>query len=201
MIQEINPDNPNSRYIKRTARILESGGIICYPCDTTYAIGCDIFNKKSVEKLYAIKKDDIHKLFSCILYDFSELSKYAKISNNAYSTMKRVLPGPYTFLLKGTTILPKITLTKRKTIGVRMPDNRICQAISTEFGGPILSAGIQLNNETILNDPYEINSKLGHQLDIVIDGGPVIYNPSTIIDFTSDFPEIIRKGAGEISIF
>ena len=139
MIFSINPDNPQQRLVNRVAEVLEGGGLIAYPTDTFYGIGCDLYNKKGIQLIYRLKNRPLKKPFSFVCDSLKNLSKYALVSNYAYKTMKRFLPGPYTFVLKGTRLVPKIMLTKRKTVGIRVPDNNICLSIARTFGRPIIS--------------------------------------------------------------
>jgi len=201
MIVKIHPVNPQPRLIKQAAQVIRDGNILLFPTDTKYDIGCDLFNKKAVDKLYRITRADKKKLFSVICTDFHELSKYAQISNLAYKVMRRLLPGPYTFILPGTRILPKITLSKRKTIGIRIPDNRILLALGKEYGGPILSAALPDTKEGEPLDLYEVEKNFGHEIDLIIDGGPIFPRDSTVVEVIDDQIEIIRKGAGDISWF
>ncbi len=197
---EIHPENPQGRLIQKAVDALADGGVVAYPSDTTYALAVDIFNKRAVEKLYAIKREDKSKLFSCIFYDFSILSEYARIETDIYRILKHYLPGPYTFILNGTNKLPKMTLTKRKTIGVRMPDSNIIRDIATRSHSILLSCGIKLDANNVFTEPYEIKEKLGHALDIIIDSGEIPYNPSTVISFENGNPEIVRQGAGKFEL-
>ena len=139
MLLPINPDDPQLRLIQRVANILKRGGLIAYPTDTYYGIGCDILNKRAIEKIYLLKQRDKSQPFSFICADLKNISQYAKVSNYAYKTMKRLLPGPYTFILTGTKLVPKIMLTKRKTAGIRVPANNICLALVRALGNPIIS--------------------------------------------------------------
>ena len=201
MLIEIHPKNPQPRLIKQAAQVIRDGNILLFPTDTKYDIGCDIFNKRAVERLYRITQADKKKHFSVICTDFHELSKYAQISNQAYKIMRRLLPGPYTFILSGTRILPKITLTKRKTIGIRIPDNPILLELGKEYGGPILSAALPETKADEPLDLWEVEEKLGHEIDMIIDGGPIFPRDSTIIELIDDQIEVIRQGVGDISWF
>lgn len=200
-VLQVHPVNPQKRLLEQAARVLETGGVVAYPSDTSYALAADLFNKNAVEKLYRIKKTHKSKLFSCICYDFSKLSEYAFISTAHYRIMRHLLPGPYTFILKGKSILPKITLSKRKTIGVRMPANPISRMLYEAANTPLLSTSMRLSDEEILNDPHEIDIRLGHMIDITIDGGPVAYAPSSIISLEEEVPVIVREGSGGLSLF
>jgi tRNA threonylcarbamoyl adenosine modification protein (Sua5/YciO/YrdC/YwlC family) len=201
MVLEVNPQNPQRRLIRRAAEILGDGGIIAYPTDSYYGIGCDIMNKKAIERVYLLKRRPKHKPFSFICSDLKNISQYAQVSNYAYKTMKRLLPGPYTFILEGSRLVPKIMLTKRKTAGIRVPDHAICLAIVEELGNPILSTSATNPDGTILESVIEIEESLGHALDLIIDGGSVSLRPSSVVSLIDDSPEIIREGQGDVSEF
>jgi tRNA threonylcarbamoyl adenosine modification protein (Sua5/YciO/YrdC/YwlC family) len=202
MILEINPQHPEPRKIKKIVEVLTNGGIIAYPTDTYYGIGCDLFNKASIEKIYQLKRRSHVDPFSFICSDLKTISEYAQVTNYAYKTMKRLLPGPYTFVLEGSRLVPKIMLTKRHTLGIRVPDNAICLAIIQDLGHPVINTSAT-NPETkeILSTPQEIKEKLGHALDLIIDGGVVPGKPSSVISLIGDTPEVLREGSGDISIF
>jgi tRNA threonylcarbamoyl adenosine modification protein (Sua5/YciO/YrdC/YwlC family) len=195
MIISINPQNPQQRLIKRVGEVLEAGGIIAYPTDTFYGIGCDLYNKKGIQLIYKLKNRPLSQPFSIICDDLKEISQYAKLSNYAYKTMKRLLPGPYTFILEGTKLVPKIMLTKRKTVGIRVPDNNICLDIVRTLGRPIISTSARLD------DPQSIQEAYSPYLDIVIDGGVLYPSPSSVISLIGDVPEVIREGKGDVSSF
>lgn len=201
MLLKINSDNPQDRQIQRVVNILRKGGIVAYPTDTYYGIGCDIMNKKAIEKIYAIKQRDKNKPFSFICPDLKDISTYAKISNFAYRNMKRLLPGPYTFVLSGSRMVPKIMLTKRKTAGIRVPNNQIALALAKELGNPIISTSATDPNGNIFEDPSLLHDYFENRLEAVIDGGPVPNAPSSVISLIDDIPEIIRYGAGNVDIF
>jgi tRNA threonylcarbamoyl adenosine modification protein (Sua5/YciO/YrdC/YwlC family) len=202
MILEINPQHPEPRKIKQVAEVLANGGIIAYPTDTYYGIGCDLFNKASIEKIYQLKRRSHVEPFSFICSDLKNISEYALVTNYAYKTMKRLLPGPYTFVLEGSRLVPKIMLTKRHTLGIRVPDNAICLAIVQDLGHPVITTSAT-NPETkaILSTPQEIKEKLGHAIDLIIDGGAVPGKPSSVISLIGDTPEVLREGSGDVSIF
>lgn len=195
MILSINPHNPQQRLINRTCEVLEAGGIITYPTDTFYGIGCDLLNKKGIILIHKLKNRPLKKPFSIICDGLKEISRYAQVTNYAYKTMKRLLPGPYTFILEGTKLVPKIMLTKRKTVGIRVPGNEISLAIVRTLGRPIISTSAGLD------DPYAIRDAYGPRLDVIIDGGPLYPNPSSVISLTDNVPEIIREGKGDVSSF
>ncbi|MBW2021776.1 MAG: threonylcarbamoyl-AMP synthase [Deltaproteobacteria bacterium] len=191
----INPDNPQQRLIRRVCEVLEKGGLIAYPTDTFYGIGCDLYNKKGIQLIYRLKNRPLKKPFSFICDSLKEISRYAKVSNFAYKTMKRLLPGPYTFVLEGTRLVPKIMLTNRKTVGIRVPDNEICLSIVRSFGRPIISTSAKQNDPEVIKEIY------APYIDLVVDGGPLYPEPSSVISLIGDKPEVIRVGKGDVSIF
>src|SRR5512137_1504941 len=198
MIITINPKNPQSRLIRRVVEVLEGGGVIGYPTDTIYGVGCDLFNQDAIRKIHRLKKLEEKKPLSFICSDLKDISRYAYVSNYAYKTMKRFLPGSYTFILKATKLVPKIALTKQKTVGIRIPDNNICLALVKALGNPIISTSVYKPDESLYNDPSEIEERFGKQLDLVIDGGVIVAEHSSIIDLSDDTPRVIRKGKGEV---
>ncbi len=191
----INPQNPQQRLIQRVCDILEDGGLIAYPTDTFYGIGCDLYNKRGIQLIYRLKNRPLRKPFSIVCDSLKEISRYAVVSNYAYKTMKRLLPGPYTFILEGTRLVPKIMLTKRKTVGIRVPDNRICLTLVRAFGRPIISTSAGHD------DPESIIEAYVPYLDAVVDGGPLYPGPSSVVSLIDDTPEVIREGKGDISLF
>ena len=201
MLIKVNPINPQSRLIQKAVDILTKGGIVVYPTDTHYGIGCDILNKKAIERIYQLKQRNRNKPFSFICSGLKNISHYAKVSNYAYKTMKRLLPGPYTFILEGSKLVPKIMLTKRKTAGIRVPDHKICLELVAGLGNPIITTSATLPDGSILNDASLIHDVFKNHLDLVIDGEFVSGKPSSVISLIDDMPEVIRKGMGDVSIF
>ena len=201
MLIIINPKNPQERFITQVVEILKKGGIIAYPTDTYYGIGCDIMNKKAIEKIYQLKQRNRIKPFSFICSGLKNISDYAKVSNYAYKTMKRLLPGPYTFVLEGSKLVPKIMLTKRKTAGIRVPDHPICLELVETLGNPIITTSATMPDGTNFFDPSLIHDFFHPRIDVVIDGGPVPGHPSSVISLINDMPEVIRKGRGDITVF
>ncbi len=197
----INPEHPQPRKISKAVEILDRGGVIVYPTDTFYGIGCDLFDKKAINRVYQIKHRPKSQPFSFICPDLTEISRYAIVSNYIYKNMKRLLPGPYTFILKGTKAVPKFMLTKRKEVGIRVPDNEIALALVKELGRPIISTSAHLDENDIVSDPGLIDEKLGHLVDLVIDGGPQGLEPSSIISLINDEPQVLRRGKGDVEIF
>lgn len=196
MLLEINPDNPQPRLIAQVVRRLQDGGVIAYPTDTTYGIGCSIFNKKGLERIYQVKQRDKRKPFSFICSDLAKVSRYARLTNMAFKAMKRCLPGPYTFVLEASREVPDLLTTRQKTVGIRIPDNRICMAIVQELGAPIVTTSANLSGEEPVGDPYEIQRRFGGGLDLVVDGGLLNTDVSTVISMIGDRPEVLRQGAG-----
>jgi tRNA threonylcarbamoyl adenosine modification protein (Sua5/YciO/YrdC/YwlC family) len=201
MLIKINPHNPQQRLITRVVDVLKQGGVLGYPTDTNYGIGCDIMNKKAIERIYQLKQRDKSKPFSFICSGLKNISYYAKVSNYAYKTMRRLLPGPYTFILEGSRLVPKIMLTKRKTAGIRVPDHPICLALVEELGHPIITTSATMPDGSILNEASLIHDYFKNRIDVVIDGSIVSGKPSSVVSLINDEPEVLRKGMGDVSIF
>ncbi len=201
MLIEINPKNPQPRKIERVVELLRKGGVIAYPTDTIYGIGCDITNKRAIARVYQIKQRPKNKPFSFICSDLKNISEYAKVSNYAYKTMRRLLPGPYTFILDGSNQVPKMMLTKRKTAGIRVPDHPICMDLINLLGNPIISTSAARSDGELFSEPWLIEKHFGKLLDAVIDGGPVPGEPSSVISLIDDEPEVLRAALGDVSIF
>lgn len=199
MIVEINPTHPQPRLISQVCDSLRRGGVIAYPTDTTYGLGCDIFSKQGIRSIYQIKHRDARKPFSFICTDLSDVTRYAHVSNFAFKILKRHLPGPYTFVLEANRVVPDILVTRQKTVGIRIPDDPIALAIVRELGHPLVTTSANLSGEEPLHDPREINQRLGKQLELVIDGGIRLGNPSTVISLIADRIEVLREGSGDIS--
>lgn len=202
MLVRINPDNPEGRKIKQVVEVLEKGGIIIYPTDTVYAFGCDMTNKKAVDRLARLRgKDPNQALFSIICQDISQVSDYtALINNEVFRVMKHNLPGPFTFILQANNRLPKLLKNRKETIGIRIPNNNIAQQLITALGRPIISASLKSDDAITeyYTDPEDIYDDHRKLVDIVIDGGPGGNTPSTIIDCTSEVPVLDREGAGQL---
>lgn len=199
MLLRINQENPQERLISRVVETLKQGGLIAYPTDTTYGIGCNIFNRRGVKNIYQIKQRDARKPFSFICADLSDAANYARVSNFAFKIMKRHLPGPYTFVLDATRVVPDSLTTRQKTVGIRIPADEIAMAIVRELGHPLVTTSANLTGETPLHDPEEIETTMGRMLDLVIDGGIRFGDPSTVISLIDDKIEVLREGCGDIS--
>jgi tRNA threonylcarbamoyl adenosine modification protein (Sua5/YciO/YrdC/YwlC family) len=199
MLLEINPDNPQPRLIQKVVETLKNGGVVAYPTDTTYGIGCSIFSKKGIERIYLIKQRDRKKPFSFICADISEIARYAKVSNYAFKLLRRLLPGPYTFVMEANSVVPDLLLTKQRTVGIRIPDNEICLAIVKELGHPIVTTSANLSGEDPIGNPWQVECDMGKLLDIVVDGGDLSADVSSVVSIIGDVPEVLRKGVGDVS--
>jgi tRNA threonylcarbamoyl adenosine modification protein (Sua5/YciO/YrdC/YwlC family) len=199
MLLELHPDNPQARNIKTIIECLLSGGVIIYPTDTLYGLGCDIFQHQAIERISLIKNiDPARAQLSFICYDLSDLSKYSKsISTPIYRLLKNHLPGPYTFILPASKQVPKILKSKKNTIGLRVPDNKIARSVVKELGHPLLSTSLPGEKVEEFTDPQRINEIFKNLVDIVVDGGIGGSVPSTIVDCTSEEPILLRMGAGK----
>jgi tRNA threonylcarbamoyl adenosine modification protein (Sua5/YciO/YrdC/YwlC family) len=199
MLLHVHPDDPQPRNIKTIVECLMDGGVIIYPTDTIYGLGCNIFKHKAIERICRIKNvDPLKAQLSFVCYDLSDLSSYTKsISTPLYRLLKNCLPGPYTFILPASKQVPKILKSKKNTIGLRVPDNNVARTIVKESGSPILSASLPGEMVEEYTDPELINENFKNLVDIIIDGGPGGTMPSTVIDCTGEEPVLLRKGLGE----
>ena len=201
MLIAINNQNPQMRLIRRAVEILRGGGIVIYPTDTVYGMGCDLFNKKGIERIYEIQRRDRKQPLSFICADLKDISRYARVSDDAYKIMKRLLPGPYTFILEASRAVPKIILPKRLTTGIRVPDNRICQTLIAEMGSPVISTSVKDGGGELLSDPRMIEELFGKRVDMIIDGGIIAAAPSSVVSLLDEGIEVIRAGKGDVSAF
>jgi len=200
MLIKVYQKNPQLRAIKQAIEILTKGGLIVYPTDTIYGLGCDLHNKKAIEKLYRIKQMDEKTPLSFISPDLSEVARYAEVSDRAYRVMNRCLPGPFTFILPATKEVNKHMLYKRKQIGIRVPDDNICRLLTKTLGNPIINTSVPLWGEKLLNSGEAIHEQFAKQIDLVLDIGVLVSEPSTIVDLTAEPFEITRQGKGQITI-
>ncbi len=200
MILEIDPYRPSPRKIKQAVEALKKGEVIIYPTDTCYGMGADIFNKAAIEKVYLIKGISKKQPFSFVCSDLSDISQYARVSDFAYRILKRYLPGPYTFILEGSRQVPKMMLTKRKTVGIRIPDHPVCLEIVKELGHPVISTTVS-HGDKIYSDPRQMAKRFGKQVPIIIDSGIIPPEPSSVISLVDDELEILREGKGDCSLF
>lgn len=197
----INPDNPQPRLIQQAVEILKRGGIVCYPTDTMYGMGCDMFNQKAVKRLHQIKNRHKKKPFSFMCCDLKNVSTYCHLSNSAYRIMKKNLPGAYTFVLAAMKIVPKIMITNQKTVGIRVPANVICTMLVEGLGNPIVTTSAAKADEDSPCSAYEVELLFKNQVDEIIDGGDLIPEPSSVVSLTDANPEILREGKGDVSVF
>jgi len=199
----IHPDNPQARLIRQAIEIIHQGGVIIYPTDSGYAIGCCIGNKKSMERIERIRGLEKHHNFTLMCRDLSELASYARVDNSLFRVIKNNTPGPYTFIFKGTKEVPKRLLNdKKKTIGIRVPQCEITLALLEELGEPLMSCSLILpGQEHTESDPEEIRFKLEKHVDLIIHGGFLSEHPTSVIDFSEDTVNIIREGSGDVSVF
>ena len=202
MVLHVHPENPQKRYLDQAVAVMMEGGVIIYPTDTVYGIGCSIFHSKAIERIYRIKKQDRAKPFSFMCSDLRHISEFAKVSNASFRLMKHCIPGPYTFVLPASRLkqLPRSLISKRKEVGIRVPDNRICSNLIALLGHPVLNASVQDINGELVNDPSVIYDEYGNQVDLMLDGGQSILELSTVLDLTGDTPVIVREGAGDVSM-
>jgi len=198
---QIHPENPQKRLIKQAVEIINRGGVIVYPTDSAYALGCHLGDKNALEKIKRIRQLDDKHNFTLVCRDLSEIGTYAKVGNQSYRILKSHTPGAYTFILKATSEVPRRLLhPKRRTIGLRIPENEIALELMRELGEPIMSTSLILPGETEpMMDPYEIRDVLQHQVDLVIDGGYCGIEATTVVNLVDDVPEVIREGAGSLT--
>ncbi len=198
---ELHPETPQLRYINKAVETLRNGGIVIYPTDTVYGIGCDIFNKDALDRLFAIKQDAGTKLMSFVCSDLKDIAKYARVTDYAYKKMKQLLPGPYTFILPAAREVPKKLWSKRQTVGIRVPDNQIALTLVKELEHPIISTSVTNRKGEILYDPQEIQAIFNTQVDLMLASGSLSGTLSSVVDLSGETPEIIREGAGDVSTF
>ncbi len=198
MLLAIDRVEPEHWLLARVVDVLRKGGVVVFPTDTVYALGCDIYAEAAIQRVYRIKKIDPKKPLSIIVSDQAMAGRYVRsLPNNVFRLMKRVLPGPYTFILEASNEVPKIMLRKRRTIGVRIPDDPVTLALVKSLGNPLLTTSIRQPDDAILNDPMEIEARYARDIDLVVDGGPLLPEPSTVVDFTLPEPEVVRVGRGD----
>jgi tRNA threonylcarbamoyl adenosine modification protein (Sua5/YciO/YrdC/YwlC family) len=200
---QIHPDNPQARLVREAVDIIRTGGVVVYPTDSAYALGCHIGDKGALDKIRRIRKLDARHNFTLVCRDLSEIATYAKVDNKAYRLLKQSTPGPYTFILRATSEVPKRLMhAKRKTVGLRVPENRIATALLADLGEPLMSVTLIMpGDEYPLIDPYDIRQLLEHDVDLVIDGGYCGLEPTTVVDLADDTPMILRAGKGDTAPF
>lgn len=197
-IVEVDPVHPQPRLVERAAKVLEDGGLIAYPTDTYYGIGCDLESKKAIDRLYAVKGRDRKKPLAFLCPDLSDVARYALVSNFAYRTMRQLTPGPFTFVLEATKLVPEMMRTKQRQVGIRVPQAPLMLAIAAKLGRPIVTTSATNLEGTVLTDAADIKEHLGSRLDLILDGGVQPNEPSTIVSLIGDQIEILRQGKGII---
>jgi tRNA threonylcarbamoyl adenosine modification protein (Sua5/YciO/YrdC/YwlC family) len=199
----IHPLNPQSRLVRQAIGAIRDGSVVVYPTDSCYALGCLIGDKEAMERIRRIRQADKNHNFTLVCRDLSEIARYARVDNSQYRTLRAFTPGPYTYILEATREVPKrLQNPKRRTIGIRVPDNAIVRMLLAELGEPIMSSTLLLpGDELPLSDPQEIKERLEHEVDLVIDGGPGGFEPSSVIDLSGEAPQVVRRGKGDVSAF
>jgi tRNA threonylcarbamoyl adenosine modification protein (Sua5/YciO/YrdC/YwlC family) len=197
-IIEVNADFPQPRHVQRAVEVLSSGGVIAYPTDTYFGLGCDLGSKKGIEKLYQLKGRDRKKPLSFLCPDLSDVAKYAHVSNFAYRTMKSLTPGAFTFILEATRLVPEVMMSKQKQVGIRVPEPELAQALAAALGRPIVTTSATDAEGEPLIDAKDIKDALGHGLDLILDGGVRLMEPSTVVSLLDDQLEVLRQGKGQL---
>ncbi len=202
MYLSIHPQNPQGRHIRKAVEVLNRGGVIIYPTDTVYGFGCSIYNSDAIERIYRLKQEEHSKTYSFICSDLSHISEFARVSNPSYRLMKQLIPGPYTFILPACRLkqLPRNLLSRRKTVGIRVPDNPICHMLIKELGHPILNASVLNNGGDIMSDPEIIREHFEDRVDLILGSEPSLLDFSTILDLTEEPPVVVREGAGDVTM-
>lgn len=197
----IDPDHLRGRHIERAVDVLRQGGVIIYPTDTIYGIGCDITSKSAIERVQRIKGRDSKKPMSFICSDLKDVSRYARVSNYAHRMLKQCLPGAYTFVLPATRETPRLLTTRQKTVGLRIPDHPVPLALVKALGEPILSTSANFSDQDVITEPWELEEKMGHLVDLILDCGSLPVQPSSVISLIDDHAVVLREGKGDISLF
>lgn len=200
---QIHPENPQARLVRQAVDIIRAGGVVVYPTDSAYALGCHIGDKHALDRIRRIRKLDSRHNFTLVCRDLSEIATFARVDNTVYRLLRQCTPGPYTFILKATSELPRrLQNPRRKTVGLRVPDNLVAQALLADLGEPLMSVSLIMPGEDLpLIDPYEIREMLEHEVDLVIDGGWCGMEPTTVVDLVDEVPLILRAGKGDITPF
>jgi tRNA threonylcarbamoyl adenosine modification protein (Sua5/YciO/YrdC/YwlC family) len=197
-ILAVDMNHPQPRHVQRAVEVLERGGLLAYPTDTYYGLGCDLFSKKAIERLYQLKGRDKKKPLSFLCPDLSDVAKYAHVSNFAYRTMKSLTPGAFTFVLEATRQVPEMMMTRQKQVGIRVPDSALARALAAGLGRPIVTTSATDTDGEPLVDPKDIKDALGHGLELILDGGVKLTEPSTVVSLIGDSLEILRQGKGRL---
>ena len=197
----VDPEHLHGRHIARAVEVLKDGGVIIYPTDTIYGLGCDITRKDAVERVQQIKQRSPRKPMSFVCADLANVSAYAHVSNFAYPILKRCLPGAYTFVLPATRNTPRMLQTKQKTVGLRVPDHPVPLALASGLGNPVISTSANYSNDEVLTDPYKLETTLGNQVDLILECGELPVLPSSVVSLVGDQVDILRPGSGDLTLF
>lgn len=197
-LEVVDPVHPQPRRITHTVELIERGGLVVYPTDTNYGIGCDLLNRKAIDRLYRLKKRDPKRPMTFLCADLSQAARYAQVGHLAHRIIKRLTPGPYTFVLQATKEVPKVVTTKQKTVGVRIPDSPVAIALIEALGRPLLNTTATDAEGELVGDPREIKDLLGHGVDLIMDVGLNLFDLSTVVDLTGETPEVLREGKGSV---
>jgi tRNA threonylcarbamoyl adenosine modification protein (Sua5/YciO/YrdC/YwlC family) len=198
----IHPDNPQARHVKRAVEGLRAGNLVVYPTDTTYGLGCDIYAKRTIDRIYQLKGMDPKHPLSFVCADLSEVARYAVLDNRNFQILRRTLPGKYTFVLPATREVPKLMQSNRRTVGIRIPHSAVCAALIRELGHPLVSTTVSREGSEAAehsHDPDKIAADFAHAVDIFLDAGPLYGEPSSVVDLTGPQPEVLRRGSGDLS--
>ncbi|MDR0965609.1 MAG: threonylcarbamoyl-AMP synthase [Myxococcales bacterium] len=198
-IFQIHPVDPQPRLLDKAAQALQRGGLIAYPTDSYYGLGCDLLDRRAIDRLYQLKGRDRRKPMSFLVADLSEVSRYAKVSNFAYRILRHLTPGPFTFVLEATRLVPEIMQTRQQTVGLRVPENVVAHALCERLGHPIVSTSARNRDGEVLRDPEELRDEFSHGLDIILDAGISENDPSTVLSLVGDTVTLLRQGKGDAS--
>lgn len=197
-IQPIDAHHPQPRHVQRAVAVLEAGGLVAYPTDTYYALGCDFAQKRALESLAQLKRRDDRKPFTFLCGDLAEVARYAIVSNESFRLMRRILPGPYTLILEATRLVPRTALTRQRTVGIRVPDAPVALALVHGLGRPLATTSARLPGEEPLIDAGDIQTRLGARIELILDAGVILNEPSTVLDLTGAAPVVVREGKGPV---
>ncbi len=200
-VLSIDPEHLKGRHLRRAVEVLAGGGVLIYPTDTIYGLGCDITQKTAIERIRRIKGRDARKPMSFVCADLNDIARYARVSNYAYRILRRLLPGPYTFVLPAAKETPRLLRSRQKTVGIRIPDHPVTAAIVKELGRPILSTSANRSEQEAITDPWQLEEELGHDVDLILECGQLPVLPSSVVSLVGDEAVVLRRGSGDLSQF